>query len=442
MKKQHILFILACCLAWTAHAQSSDTPGWNFPEDPAQNKVAREKNALYTDELTAENYESAKAPLAWLLQNVPDLNESIYINGARIYENLAENTQDEEQAHAYADSAILLYDLRIEHFGKREEVLNRKAFAAYKMWRDRKDRYEELYNIMEEAFEANGEDFWPQNAVAYMDAARRLKLTGGEVDDMEIINLYDTLDHTLEQYQQASKNPERTEVMRTQLDKILVGTISSECDDIEQNLGSLLRERPDNLKLAKVIIKLSLESKCTDNPIFLQAAELVQEEEPSVGLARFLANKALSAGDFDRAIAAYENAIELSEDNLKNAEMLLGIAEIHSKQGRKSSARDYAMRAVEANPDLRDAYNLIGNLYYSSYNDCRQNVSQVDDRAVFIAAYEMYERAGNSAMMVQAREQFPTISMVFDEADKEAGDQIRVGCWINRTVTLRTAPKQ
>lgn len=397
---------------------------------------------MYTDHLTAENYEAAKDPLHWLLQNVPDLNESIYINGIRIYEQLAENTQDEEQAHTYGDSAILLYDLRIEHFNKREEVLNRKAFSAYKMWRDRQDRYDELYSIMEEAFEANGEDFWPQNTVAYLDAARRLKLTGGDVGDMEIINLYDTLDHTLEQYQQASNNPERTEVMRTQLDKILVGSISSECEDIEQNLGSLLRERPDNLKLAKVIIKLSLESKCTDSPIFLEAAELVQQEEPSVGLARFLANKALSAGDYDRAVAAYENAIELSEDNLKNAEMLLGIAEIYSKQGRKAAARDYAMRALEENPNLSEAYNLVGNLYYSSYNDCRRNVSQVEDRAVFIAAYEMYERAGNSAMMAQAREQFPSISMVFEEADKEVGDQIRVGCWINRTVTLRTAPKQ
>lgn len=442
MKKQHIMLLLACCLAWTAHAQSSETPGWNFPEDPQQNKVAREKNALYTDQLTAENYEAAKAPLHWLLQNTPDLNESIYINGARIYENLAENTQDEELAHTYADSAILLYDLRIEHFGEREEVLNRKAFSAYKLWRDRQDRYDELYNIMEEAFKANGDDFWPQNTVAYMDAARRLKLTGGEVDDMEIINLYDTLDHTLERYQQSSKNPERTEQMRTQLDKILVGSISAECDDIEQNMGSLLRERPDNLKLAKVIIKLSLESKCTDSPIFTEAAELVQEAEPSVGLARYLANKALNAGDFEKAIAAYENAIELSEDNLKNAEMQLGIAEILSKQGRKSSARDYAMQALESNPDLKEAYNLIGNLYYSSYNDCRGNVSQVQDRAIFIAAYDMYERAGNSAMMAQAREQFPSVGMVFDDEEWEVGDQITVGCWINRSVTLRTAPKQ
>lgn len=441
MKKHYILLLLTLVLTCTANAQSTDTPGWNFPQDPEQNKIAREKNALYTDYMTAENYEMARAPLYWLLQNVPDLNESIYINGARIYENLADSSPEGEEAKVYADSAVLLYDLRIEHFNKREEVLNRKAFSAYKMWRDYADRYEQLYHVMKEAHEANGQDFWPQNAVAYMDAARRYKLTGGEIGDMDIVNLYNELDGLLEEYQKASNTPERTEILRGQLDKLLVGSISSKCEDIEQNLGSLLRENPENLKLAKVIIKLSLESKCTDSPSFLQAAELVQQEEPSVGLARFLASKAISAGDFERAIQSYENAIALTEENTKKAEMLLDIAEIHSKQGRKAAARDYAQRALEENPNLSEAYNLIGNLYYSSYNDCRQNVSQVEDRAVFIAAYEMYQKAGNATMMAQAQEQFPTISMLFEEADKEAGEQIRIGCWINRSVAIRTAPR-
>lgn len=441
MKKHFTLLLLAFGLAWTAQAQTNETPGWNFPQDPDQNKTARVKNALYTDYMTAEDYEAAKAPLYWLLKHVPDLNESIYINGAKIYENLADNTQEEEQAKVYADSAVLLYDLRIEHFNEREEVLNRKAFSAYKLWRSYSDRYEVLYLAMKEAHEANEENFWPQNAVAYLDAARRYKLSGGEVNDLEIVNLYNALDGILEKYQEASNDPEKAAQMRNQLDQILVGSISSECEDIEQNLGSLLRERPDNLKLAKVIIKLSLESKCTDSPSFLQAAELVQQEEPSVGLARFLAGKAIDAGDYDRAISAYENAIAMTEDNLRKAQMLLDVAEIHSQQGRKASARTYAQRALEENPDLTEAYNLIGNLYYSSYNECRENVSQVEDRAIFIAAYEMYQRAGNTKMMAQTQEQFPSVTMVFDEEGKEVGDQIHVGCWVNRSVTIRTAPK-
>lgn len=437
----HFLLIIICFSAAGAYAQAPDSPNWNFPEDEEKRRIAREKNALYTDALQAENYREAKEPLHWLLENNPELNSSIYINGTRIYETLAETTENEEQAEVYADSAILLYDLRIQYFNEREEVLNRKAFAAYKLWRDRQERYDELYQVMKEAFEANGVEFWPQNAVAYMDAARRYKATGGDLSDLDIVNLYDSLDTALDKQEEISGDTEKISTMRSQLDKILAGTISADCEDIEQNLGGLLRERPDNLQLAKVIITLSFASECTDYPAFNQAAQLVQERQPSVGLARLLASKAVSAGDYDKAISFYENAIELTEDPQKKAELLLGVAEIHSKQGRKSSARQYAQQALEADPTLSEAYTLIGNLYFNSYEECRKNQSQVEDRLVFIAAYEMYEKAGNTQMMAQARQQFPTRGMLFDK-NLEPGERMTIDCWINRTVTLRSAPKQ
>ena len=442
MKKiYHLLFLLLILSTTGAFAQSTDTPGWNFPKNEKKNKLAREKNALYTDALKAENYQEAKKHLSYLLKNTPDLNPAIYIHGAKIYETLAESTQDEQKAKVLADSAILMYDLRIKHFNEREEVLNRKAFAAYKLWRNRPEKYENLYQVMQEAFDAAGTDFWPQNAVAYMDAARRYKLTAGDLTDLDIVNLYDSLDSMLEQQQQQSEANEKLKVMREQLDKTLTGTISAECEDITKNLGTLFRERPDNLKLAKVIIKLSFASKCTDSPIFNQAAQLVQEKQPSVGLARLLASKALSSGNLEQAVQFFENAIELSDDPLKKAELLLGIAEIHSKQGSKSTARQYAQQALDLDPTLGAAYSLIGNLYFNSYQECRKNQSQVEDRLVFLAAYDMYERAGNTTMMAQAREQFPSISMLFDE-NREAGEKMTLGCWINRTVTLRAAPKR
>lgn len=441
-KTYHLLLLLLIFSVTGAFAQSStDTPGWNFPKNEKKNKLAREKNALYTDALKAENYQEAKRHISWLLENTPDLNPSIYIQGTKIYETLAESTQDEQKAKVFADSAILLYDLRIKHFNEREEVLNRKAFAAYKLWRSRPEKHEELYQVMQEAFQATGTDFWPQNAVAYMDAARRYKLTEGGLTDLDIVNLYDSLDTMLEEQQAENEANEKIDVMREQLDKTLTGTISAECEDIAQNLGSLFRERPDNLKLAKVIIKLSFASKCTDTPIFNQAAQLVQEKQPSVGLARLLASKALETGNLEQAVQFFENAIELTEDPLKKAGLTLGIAEIHSKEGRKSTARQYAQQALDLDPTLSSAYTLIGNLYFNSYQECRKNQSQVEDRLVFIAAYDMYERAGNTQMMAQAREQFPTVGMLFDE-NREEGQKMTLGCWINRTVTLRQAPKK
>ena len=75
-----------------------------------------------------------------------------------------------------------------------------------------------------------------------------------------------------------------------------------------------------------------------------------------------------------------------------------------------------------------------------SFNDCKEEKSQVDDRLVFIAAHNEYKKAGNSDGMKKAKEQFPSIADIFSEG-KEEGQSATVGCWINVTVTLERRPE-
>ena len=82
-----------------------------------------------------------------------------------------------------------------------------------------------------------------------------------------------------------------------------------------------------------------------------------------------------------------------------------------------------------------EPYNLIGNLYYGSFQDCAGYKSKVQDRLVFIAAYEMYKKAGNGAQMKACEEQFPSAEEIFSENLKE-GEQMSTGCWIDKTVTI------
>ena len=71
-----------------------------------------------------------------------------------------------------------------------------------------------------------------------------------------------------------------------------------------------------------------------------------------------------------------------------------------------------------------------------SYEDCKSGESRVTDRAVFLAAYEMYKLAGNAQQMNAAKEQFPSIEDIFNE-NKEEGENLTVGCWINETVSIK-----
>ena len=97
------------------------------------------------------------------------------------------------------------------------------------------------------------------------------------------------------------------------------------------------------------------------------------------------------------------------------------------------------LKQVKNDPSRKEAYKIVGDLYMTSYNDCRQGVSKVDDRGVFLAAYKMYERAGDRKSMSNAEKQFPSMEEIFELSLKE-GQNLTVGCWINETVTLKRRP--
>jgi hypothetical protein len=79
-------------------------------------------------------------------------------------------------------------------------------------------------------------------------------------------------------------------------------------------------------------------------------------------------------------------------------------------------------------------------LYFGSFNDCAKKDSYAEDRLIYIAAYEMYAKAGNGQKMTQAKAQFPSTSEIFDLNWTE-GESKRVGCWVNETVILKTRGK-
>lgn len=99
-----------------------------------------------------------------------------------------------------------------------------------------------------------------------------------------------------------------------------------------------------------------------------------------------------------------------------------------------------AYEALSVNPDAREAYNLIGNLYFSSFEECKGGESKVKDRAIFIVAYKMYEKAGNTEQMAASKEQFPSIEEIFSEGFNEK-EKITVDCWINESAVLQRRPQ-
>jgi tetratricopeptide (TPR) repeat protein len=411
---------------------------WNWPDDKAK---AETKNALYTDSFKQGNFRAAANHLSWLLINAPDLNKSIYINGVKIYDGLASEATDEAKKVVYQDSVLLLYDLRIKHFNQERQVLNRKAYDAYKYYSHDKDRYQELFTLFKSTFELNGNKVMDINLLPYMDVVRRFKVSGGAVTDEEVLEVYEEIvDITNYKIEVVKKNTDRLKVVLDKVNELLVSTIDVDCDFVENTLGPKLAEEPDNLKLAKNIMRLAFAGKCMDLDVFIDAAKVVQQNEPEYGLAKLIGQSAASKKDFASAVKYLEESIELTDDNTKKADSYYSMAVIEANQDKKVSARDYARKAVAADPTKKEAYKVIGNLYFNSFNDCKRGENPVIDKGVYFAAFEMFRRAGDSAGMARAQSQFPTMEEIFTwnkNDDMGVGDQYKVGCWINETVTIQ-----
>jgi tetratricopeptide (TPR) repeat protein len=431
MKK--ILLTLAVLIG--VQASMLGQSGWNWPEDPEKKAKAVEKNALYSDMLTAEKYEAAKPPLEWLLKETPDLNPSIYIQGVKIYENLAQTTTGKEQENLQ-DSVVLLYDLRMKYFNDVENVTNRKAAGAYDVWKERKDRYKDLYEIHKEAIEMVGANGFISNTFHYMDAVRRYKLTGGPLTDVDVIEIYDQVQEILDEMLANGENEQNIQRARDYVEKLFNASVTIDCNIIDEKLYPKFIEDGKKLEDAERIVKFALAGGCTGSDSFLGAAKVVHKNVPEFGLARIIALRSKANENLSEAKKYFEAALNLTEDNIKKADVHIELADITSKMGDKTQARSYAYDALDEDPSRKEAYSIIGDLYLNSFTECKGGNDVVKDRAVYIAAYEMYQKGGATTRMAVAKEQFPSNEDIFNY-DYEIGDEVKVGCWIGETVTVK-----
>ena len=452
--KKFFLTLLVLFVSFNILAQ----PGWNWPENKSE---AEEKNVLYTDYLKQQNCDEAKIHLDWLIENVPGLHVSIYQNGIKIYRCLIDKEEDPIIKNELINKALILFDGRIENFGREAYVKNRKVTFAYTFYRSDKTQYESLFNMFKDAFLLNGNKIGNSNLVAYMDIVRKHKLTSKSISDDEVLEIYDMISKTISfKLSNDGKNQVRYKKYQDNLDKLLTATITVDCNFVENTLGPKLIEltsQPNDeiaqtdyetltpvdisysqeiVNLAKKIFQLSITGKCTSSEIALEAAKIMFTNEKDFAVAKFIFSRELSTKNYESALEYCDAAIESAGDNNnQKSEMFLRKAQIYQVIGNKLKSRDNARKSISLNSSNSDAYKIIGNLYMSSYEDCREGKSRVQDRLLFIAAYNIFKSGGLSNQANRAREQFPSMEEIFNE-NLEVGESMNTGCWINETVTL------
>jgi len=403
--KSTLLVFGAMLLAGISHAQD----GWNWPSDPAQEAKAREFNAAYFDYMKAEQFVEATKPLSWLLVNVPNLNESIYIQGVTVYKGAADKTADAAQKRVYQDSVMAIYDKRgelipavVADFEKAIALKGSINFQFVPMY----------FDMVEKNYTLN-QAYAPEQVLSIFDKSNKIldaaAATGKDVTDS-----------------------------KSTLETLLVKMKLIDCEFIENKLGPKLAADPTNEELAEQIFTYSLQYKCISTKAFLAALEFKDSKAPTFKTSQVRGMLYMSSGEFDKAEPVFEKAFTLASTNKEKGEIQLELAKIYARAGKKSAARTAAREAAGLDSELSSsAYGLIGDLYMSAYNDCRGGESRAKDYAVFIAAYNAYQRAGDSKGMGSARARFPSKEELFTEG-YQLGSSLSTGCWVGETVSLST----
>jgi len=419
---------------------------FTWPEDPQERSAAQTLWTLFDDNYRQGNYEGAKPHLEKLLEKYPKLSTSLYINGIKIWDETFDNSKDEAQQVKAAQRVMELYDMRFANFDDQEkDVIDRKAIDAFKYYYKDADKTQMLLDIFDRAYQLKGVDaYYPLGRYYMQLAVLAFARSNVEITKERILEIYEQctehIDHEIANAKAGNKSTKRFETIKEFIDEKLGDMGIIDCDFIVNKLVPEFEQKPNDAELANKIFVFAYDGGCTDADWFVKAAEVHFANSPQYGVGYLLGVKFGADKEYMKSKEYFMKAAELTEDNTDKGKALKQVAATERIEGNYAEAKKYALEAAEIDPTLKaEMYELIGDMVMAS-TQCDKKVSQVDDRARYIAAYDYYSIAGNSAKMSQAKAQFPTISDIFTENKKE-GDSMTIGCWINKTVKLQRRPE-
>ena len=426
----------------SALAQCKDV---KWPENRAK---AEESVAIYSDALKQGNYRGATAGLQWMLKNAPQWQTKLYIDGTEIYNKLASAEKDPVKKQVLVDSLMMLYDMRITNCGDEINVLNRKAIYALAFNGQNKEKTAEVLALYDKVFELSGNNVQDNNLVPYMQAVQLNVALLKNLTEDQILQRYDKISEIIDVKIKKAMAENKQDVVdrlkksKSQIDEILPKCgVKIDCDFVRKNMAPKFKQNPNDVVYARKIFQFMFTGGCVEDPLWLEAAEVVHKDSPDYGLAKNMGLIYAKNGKMDRAEALINEATTLATTPEQKAESLILQGDFTSQKGNKSAAREFYRKAIAADPAGKDGYEKIGDLYMGSFKDCSKQVSLAEDRLVYIAAYEMYAKSGNQQKMAQARGQFPSVTELFELNWKE-GEAKSISCWVGETVVLRTRGKE
>ena len=439
--------------------QEPKGPCTSFADLPGHDKeIAETAFVLYKDFLKMKNYKEAYVHWKIAYNMAPGSNgrvKSHFEDGAIIYRNFFENTDDSALKKSYVDTIMMIYDKKKECFGDEAYINGIKGFDYYYYYAEYTTP-EQIYALFKSNFDVKGKnaDYFVINPFSKLLYDLVVQ---GKVSNDEGRKYADLIFKTIENGLSTCKNKScETWDIINEYAPVLLEELEGidgfyDCDYYGRKYYAIFKANPDSCDVINLSYARMLRGNCETTDERLKEIKKAKDTKcyvapPALSCAA-QGNEDYSNGKYSKAIESYINCVEQANDNEQKARYLLLIAKIYYRDVRNyPKARKYALDAAKLKSGWGEPYLLIGNLYASSGPLCGTGRGW-ESQVVTWPAIDMWTKAKNidakstaeaNALINRYRQYMPNKEDIFFR-NKKAGESYFVPCWIQENTIIRTS---
>jgi tetratricopeptide (TPR) repeat protein len=403
--------------------------------------------SLYNEYYRQRNFQMAIEPWRWMFLNCPLATQNIYIHGATLVKYMYQSETDPIKREALVDTLMMVYDQRIEYFGREGFVLGRKVVDLYTY---SPNQIQDQYEISERSIKIEGNESQADVLLINFQSTVRLA-EAGLVEPTKVVEGYDRAMDIIE-YNLVHKPQDSIYFVPSKNNIEILFEPFASCENLVRIFQPRYEANPEDPELLARITEMLEKSGCTDEELFYLATKSLHRLNPTAQSAFLMGRLENSQENYTQTLAYYQQAIDLYEkDDSKNYteekfRTYMLMADISYRQLRRlPQARTHALAASRVKTDDGRPFLLIGEMYAASANECGHD--EFTKKTAYWAAVDKFQQARNvdSDQAVRDRatslintytQYFPNMELIFFHGYSE-GDAYRIECWINENTRVR-----
>lgn len=461
------LILVSLCVAVPALAIAKQPR--NNLADQAAGMYADEEEPTITEEcvknvsvvhtlVKAKQFADAYEPWMAVYTDCPNANKSIYTDGAKIVDYFYAAATEPAEKQKWAQLSVDMCDKRIRYFGSDPKyptayILGEKGLAYCEHFPEDEVKAA-AYPWFKQSIEGLKERSKITVLFEFMKVSYNLyKSDPGQygeqfIADYTMVSGYlqaQASDHT-------NKNASAAAQQKDNVDNLFAASGAANCDQLDKLYTAYVQENKDNMENLFKVIGLYKRVGCTESDTYFAASEFAHKMQPAEESAAGCAKMCMKKEDWRGAIAYYEEALKLVEDENDDDidDYLYNIAFIYfDKLKNYTEARRYARMSLEANPKQGRCHILVGYCYASAkpYTDGSAK-SAILNKTVYWAAVDQFQKAKQvdpscaddaNKLISTYSKYFPTKEDMFDLPNEFGEGTFVVGGWINERTVCRAA---